>query len=161
MPQSGVKLALTGGSHTTYHGFIRTIGFIILWESHAFGYFDRTACALGALQGGHRMDARYDLGHAGDYPRRSTWRRLVDHGRTATAHRPVTRDVSRGRLSCHYASTERDSLNVSESVEGLHWHIYARVGRNETPLFSRDWLDNGEDMRRVSASIDALQTARN
>jgi len=53
------------------------------------------------------------------------------------------------------------SLKLLEFVEGLTWHIYARVGRNETPLFSRDWLDNGEDMRSFSTSIDVLQTAIN
>jgi hypothetical protein len=53
------------------------------------------------------------------------------------------------------------SLKLSEFVEGFTWHVYARVGRNETPLFSQDRLDNGEDMRSFSASIDALQTAIN
>jgi hypothetical protein len=54
-----------------------------------------------------------------------------------------------------------ESLKLSEFVEGFTWHVYARVGRNETPLFSQDRLDNGEDMRSFSASIDALQTAIN
>jgi hypothetical protein len=53
------------------------------------------------------------------------------------------------------------SLKLSEFVEGFTWHVYARVGRNETPLFSQDRLDNGEDMRSFSASIDVLQTAIN
>jgi len=40
------------------------------------------------------VDARRDRGNTRDYPRRSARRKLVDHGRTATAHRPVTRAAS-------------------------------------------------------------------
>ena len=50
---------------------------------------------FGALQGGHGLDARHGRGNAGDYPRRSTRKKLVDDGRTATSHRPV-----KGRSPC-------------------------------------------------------------
>jgi hypothetical protein len=34
-----------------------------------------------------------------------------------------------------------------------------RVRLNEAPLFSRDWLENGEEMHSSSASVYVLQIA--
>jgi hypothetical protein len=53
------------------------------------------------------------------------------------------------------------TLNLSEFVEDRRWCLETRVGLDEALAFSGDWLDNDADMRSVSASIDALQTARN
>jgi hypothetical protein len=53
------------------------------------------------------------------------------------------------------------SLNFSELVVGLGWYMCVRVRLIEAPLFSRDWLDNGEEMHSSSGSVYALQTAIN
>jgi hypothetical protein len=39
--------------------------------------------------------------------------------------------------------------------------MYVRVRLHEVPLFSGDGLDNEEEMQSSSASVYALQTARN
>ncbi len=39
--------------------------------------------------------------------------------------------------------------------------IMRGVRFSETLLFSRDWLENGEEMHRAPASVYALQTAIN
>ena len=51
------------------------------------------------------------------------------------------------------------SLNLSEFVVGRSWSVKRGVRRNEAPLFSRNWLENGEETRSPSASFYALQTA--
>src|SRR5262244_3407653 len=50
------------------------------------------------------------------------------------------------------------SLHVSECIVGCRWYIGARVGRAQAPLFARDERRNREEIDRVSASVDALQT---
>jgi hypothetical protein len=52
-------------------------------------------------------------------------------------------------------------LNFSEFVVSWSWYMCVRVRLNEAPLFSRDGLDNGEEMRSSSGSVYALQTAIN
>ena len=52
-------------------------------------------------------------------------------------------------------------LNLSEFVVNCSRSRCVRVRLTEAPLFSRDWLENGEQTRSVSANIYALQTAIN
>src|SRR5262244_617952 len=53
------------------------------------------------------------------------------------------------------------TLNLSEFVVGRSWSVGRGVHRNEAPLFSRNWLENGEETCSSIASVDALQTAIN
>ena len=53
------------------------------------------------------------------------------------------------------------SLNFSQFVEGGHWCLWTREGREEAYVFAGDALCHREKMHRISASIDALQTAIN
>src|SRR4029450_4073908 len=53
------------------------------------------------------------------------------------------------------------SLNLSEFVVGRSWSVGRGVRRNEAPLFSRNWLENGEETCSSRARVFALQTAIN
>jgi hypothetical protein len=53
------------------------------------------------------------------------------------------------------------SLNLSEFVVDRSWSVKRGVRRNEAPLFSRNWLENGEETCSSIASVYALQTAIN
>ena len=51
----------------------------------------------------------------------------------------------------------RFSLNLSEFVVGRSWSVGRGVRRNAAPLFSRNWLENGEETCSSIASVDALK----
>ena len=61
--------------------------------------------------------------------------------------------------SCGSYRDQIESLNLSDFVVGRSGCRCIRVCLNAASLFSRDWLENGEEMHSSSASIDALQTA--
>jgi hypothetical protein len=83
---------------------------------------------------------------------------------TGHSQQPRERSITarhQARLLHEVAQAKRRSLNLSEFVVGWSWHMCVRVRLNEAPIFSRDWLENGEEMHSSSASVYALQTAIN
>jgi hypothetical protein len=74
---------------------------------------------------------------------------------------PQPQEVAKKRANLSGLSLQNWPLNFSPFVVGGSWYIRLRVHRNETLLFSRDWPRNREEMLSVSASVDALHTARN
>src|SRR5262249_43274581 len=91
----------------------------------------------------------------GQYPQRhrSGDDSLGHHGPGGSGYRPPCS----ARASLAY----RGPLNLSGFVVGCSWYTCARMDHDKAPLFSRDGRRNRDEMLSVSASIYALQIARN
>jgi hypothetical protein len=77
---------------------------------------------------------------------------------------PPARAADDYRVSLHAPDLIRqfedgESLNVAYFEVGRSWCTCIRVCLNAASLFARDGVENGEEQRSSSASVDTLQTA--
>ncbi len=75
-------------------------------------------------------------------------------------HRNAKGFLNAPLLPTHLVCTQ-SQVRLEFPIDLLSWYIRIHVCLGAASLFSRDELENGEEMRSSSGSIYTLQTARN